>query len=490
MRIQYSTNAKSDHDNRETDLGPTSRLSQAVQSDGNSPDIFVSRSTKASADVASRAIRTLDLRAPRYTSYPTADRFSENFGEKDFKRHLAVRDTSNLSVYVHIPFCQSLCYYCACNKKVTNHYERAPLYVRSVLNELELVDKYINGGRQLTQLHWGGGTPTYLKPPEIRTLMQGLRQHFEFTPDGEYSIEIDPRTVDEEGVELLAEVGFNRMSIGVQDFDPAVQNAVNRVQTAEQTHELIDQARIAGFQSTNMDLIYGLPLQSVESYARTIDTVLTMRPERIALYNYAHLPTRFRAQKLIPDALLPTAAEKMAIFEMASTQLNAAGYEYIGMDHFALPSDELAIAAKTGKLHRNFQGYSTQAECDLIALGSSAISRVGSCYSQNHRDIPDYNLRTDQGILPTLRGYELSGDDLIRRDLIMAIMCQGEVSKSSFENEFSIQFEQYFAHEIKALEALAEKGLVELHDDSISVSMVGRRTAVNSASTSIVLALA
>lgn len=426
-------------------------------------------------------IESLDTRAPRYTSYPTADRFIEAFGPGDYANHLSTRDMNHgmpLSVYLHIPFCSQLCFYCACNKTITQQYEKAIPYVERLISELGMVDSHLTRDRRLTQIHWGGGTPTFLKAPEIIRLMDALRSTFDFDKGGEYSIEIDPRTVDRQMLELLKEQGFNRLSLGVQDFDVAVQAAINRVQPLELVDQVLSDSRELGFESTNFDLIYGLPKQHVEGYRQTVESVIGMRPERIALYNYAHLPTRFKAQRLINDDEMPSAEEKLAIFEMANDLLDAAGYEYIGMDHFALPEDELAYAHRAGRLHRNFQGYSTQADCDLIALGASAISRVGSCYAQNLRGVNEYSDRVAQGVLPTLRGIELSRDDILRRSLIMAIMCQGEVDKSSIEIAHLIDFDSYFEQELAELEPMAVLGFVELSDKLVTVTASGRRKAL------------
>lgn len=427
------------------------------------------------------SIEALDTRAPRYTSYPTADRFVEAFSELDYQRHLANRGIMHglpLSVYLHIPFCSELCFYCACNKTITQKYEKAIPYVERLISELNLVDRHLSGNRRLSQIHWGGGTPTYLRAPEIMRLMDTLRDFFMLEEGGEYSIEVDPRTVDREMLQLLKEQGFNRLSLGVQDFDERVQRAINRSQPVELVDQVLEDSRELGFQSTNFDLIYGLPCQSVETYRVTVESVIAMRPERIALYNYAHLPTRFKAQRLINDADMPSAEEKLAIFDMANELLDAAGYEYIGMDHFALPDDELAVAHRSGRLHRNFQGYSTQPDCDLIALGASAISRIGSCYAQNLRGVNEYSDRVAQGILPTLRGIELTRDDILRRSVIMAIMCQGEVDKGSMEIAHLIDFDSYFAVELAALKQLERLGYVQLEQRLLIVSKIGRRKAL------------
>lgn len=428
-----------------------------------------------------RSIEALDTRAPRYTSYPTADRFVEAFGPDDYARHLATRDMNHglpLSVYLHIPFCSQLCFYCACNKTITQNYEKAVPYVERLIDELSMVDSYLTKSRRLMQIHWGGGTPTFLKAPEIQRLMGAMRKTFDFEPGGEFSIEIDPRTVDQDMLGLLKDQGFNRISLGVQDFDPIVQAAINRKQPEEMVEQVLNDSRQFGFESTNFDLIYGLPCQTVESYRKTVESVISMRPERIALYNYAHMPSRFRAQRLINDDDMPSGDEKIAIFDMANELLDEAGYEYIGMDHFALPDDELSFAHRAGRLHRNFQGYSTQPDCDLVALGASAISRIGSCYSQNLRGVNEYSDRVAQGVLPTLRGIELTRDDILRRALIMAIMCQGQVDKESFEIAHLIDFNTYFANEMQLLEPMAQLGYVELSDKLIVVTSSGRRKAL------------
>ncbi|MEE9335156.1 MAG: oxygen-independent coproporphyrinogen III oxidase [Granulosicoccaceae bacterium] len=419
-----------------------------------------------------------DLRAPRYTSYPTADQFVEAYGPDDYLRHLMSRTRARsgpLSVYVHIPFCKSQCNFCGCNKVVTQYPEKSLPYVWRLIDEMSLISEHLHGSRRLTQLHWGGGTPTFLSMREISALMNGVRSQFDVAESAEISIEIDPRSVDAEKIEMLAEQGFNRMSLGVQDFDDQVQHAINRVQSVELTRSVLDRARAVGFESTNFDLIYGLPLQTVESYARTVDAVLDMRPERIALYNYAHMPSRFPAQRLIKDEQLPSPEQKMEIFAMTNEKLDDAGYVYIGMDHFAIPDDELATAYKTGLLQRNFQGYSTQPENDLIALGASAISQIGASYSQNSRGVNDYIDRINQGVLATNRGFELSRDDLVRKAVIMALMCQGYVDKAAIELAHLIKFESYFKDELIALEAMVTTGDVELRDEAIVVTERGRR---------------
>lgn len=436
---------------------------------------------KRTQDSISTSIEVLDTRAPRYTSYPTADRFVEAFGPSEYARHLATRDMNHglpLSVYLHIPFCSQLCFYCACNKTITRHYDKAIPYVEHLIREMALVDQHLTGDRRLRQIHWGGGTPTFLKAPQIEQLMTALKNTFEFDACGENSIEIDPRTVDRDKLQLLRDVGFNRLSLGVQDFDLQVQTAINRIQPFSLVYQVLSESRELGFQSTNFDLIYGLPKQTVESYRSTVEAVISLRPERLALYNYAHLPSRFKAQRLINNDDMPGSEEKLEIFAMANELLDNAGYEYIGMDHFALPDDELAHAHRTGRLHRNFQGYSTQPDCDLVALGASSISRIGSCYSQNMRGVQDYSDRVANDSFATLRGLELTRDDILRHSVIMAIMCQGEIDKESIQIAHLVNFDAYFERELADLKPLVKLGYVELDGLRLTVTPTGRRKAL------------
>ena len=420
-----------------------------------------------------------DVPGPRYTSYPTADRFVEAFGEADYLQALDQRKTSAigqaspLSLYVHIPFCESLCYYCACNKIITKHKDRAATYLRYLAREVALHTAHLGLGQSVSQLHLGGGTPTFLSDDELRELMLMLRRHFEFVPGGEYSVEVDPRTVDEKRLAVLAELGFNRLSFGVQDFDPSVQKAVHRVQPAQQVFDLVAAARRLGFESVNVDLIYGLPLQTPESFERTLAQVNELRPDRIALYAYAHLPERFKPQRRIHAAELPAGGAKVAMLSRSLDAFTEAGYVYIGMDHFALPDDALAVAKRQGRLHRNFQGYSTQADCDLIALGVSSIGRVGATYSQNAKTMEEYCDLLDQGHLPVVRGLALSRDDLIRRAVIMALMCQGQLQFESINLAWLVDFKKYFAAELSQLEDMQAQGLVQLSDSGIQVSAMG-----------------
>lgn len=420
-----------------------------------------------------------DVPGPRYTSYPTADRFVEAFGEQDYVEALSERQVGGvgkplpLSLYVHIPFCESLCYYCACNKIITKHKERASDYLRYLGKEMALHTRLIGRGQSVSQLHLGGGTPTFMSDDELRQLMSLLREHFEFVPGGEYSVEVDPRTVDENRLAVLAELGFNRLSFGVQDFDPAVQKAVHRMQPAEQVFALVASARRLGFESVNVDLIYGLPLQTQASFDRTLAQVNKLRPDRIALYAYAHLPERFKPQRRIHAEELPNGNDKVAMLSRSLDALTQAGYVYIGMDHFALPDDALAVAKRQGRLHRNFQGYSTQADCDLIALGVSSIGRIGSTYSQNAKTMEAYCDLLDRGHFPVERGLHLSRDDLIRRTVIMALMCQGHLEFEAINLAWLIDFKTMFARELEQLEDMQAQGLVQLSDAGIQVTAMG-----------------
>jgi oxygen-independent coproporphyrinogen-3 oxidase len=423
-------------------------------------------------------LRQMDLTGPRYTSYPTADRFVEAFGQDDYvqaleQRRVGLSRSSALSLYIHIPFCESLCYYCACNKIVTRHHERAPVYLRQLSRELDLHLAHLGGGQVLSQLHLGGGTPTFLSDEELRSLLSMVRRGFQMVPGGEYSIEVDPRTATPKRLALLAQLGFNRLSLGLQDFDPAVQQAVHRRQPAEQVFEQVAAARALGFESVNVDLIYGLPMQTPESFERTLSQVALLRPDRVALYAYAHLPERFKPQRRIQAAQLPGAAARIRMFERSLQAFEQAGYVYIGMDHFALPGDALAVARRQGRLHRNFQGYTTQPECDLIALGVSAIGRVGATYSQNAKTLEEYYDLLDQGRLPVVRGLALSRDDLLRRSVIMALMCQGELQFEALEAAFLIDFNSYFACELQALSVLQAQGLVRVARSGITVTAQG-----------------
>ena len=429
--------------------------------------------------VSPELLRKFDVPGPRYTSYPTADRFVEAFAADDYARALTQRRNGAaalalpLSLYVHVPFCESLCYYCACNKIITRHHERAKPYLEYLEREVALHTALLGTQQKVTQLHLGGGSPTFLSDDELRGLMDMLRKHFQLVPGGEYAIEVDPRTVDAGRLGALADMGFNRLSFGVQDFDPAVQKAVHRVQPAEQVFELVHAARARGFESINVDLIYGLPQQTPASFDRTLEQVVELRPDRIALYAYAHLPERFKPQRRIDTAQLPEASGKVSMLARSLVALMAAGYVYVGMDHFALPDDPLAVAKRQGRLHRNFQGYSTQPDHDLIALGVSSIGRLGATYSQNAKTLPEYYDALDHGRLPVVRGLALSRDDLIRRAVIMALMCQGQCLYESIDLAYLIDFKSYFAGELEVLRSMQDSGMVLLDDSGIQVTAMG-----------------
>jgi oxygen-independent coproporphyrinogen-3 oxidase len=423
-------------------------------------------------------LKRFDVSGPRYTSYPTADRFVEAFDAQTYadwvRKRVLAGQPRPLSLYVHVPFCESICYYCACNKVITKDHGRSSKYVKHLLKEIALVSDLLHGARGAVQMHWGGGTPNFLNRAEMTELAHGIREHFRFDPRGEYSIEVDPRRIGEGDVAAFASLGFNRISMGVQDFDPAVQRAVNRLQTEEQTLGVIRAARAAGFKSVNVDLIYGLPKQNVIGFNRTLEKVIEASPDRIALYNYAHLPTVFKPQRRIAEGDLPSADVKLQLLSLAIRRLGDAGYVYIGMDHFARPEDELAVAQRQGRLHRNFQGYSTHADCDLLGFGISAIGQVGPTYSQNVKNLDEYYDRLDQDTLPVMRGVELTPDDLVRRALIQCLMCHFQVPIESLEIAHLIDFRKYFAAEIEDLAPLREASLVTLDEQWLTVTPVGR----------------
>jgi oxygen-independent coproporphyrinogen-3 oxidase len=427
-------------------------------------------------------IRRFDITGPRYTSYPTADRFVEAFGEPDLANALAKRNVGGvsqpLSVYVHLPFCSSLCWYCGCNKVVTKDHGRSAKYIKYLGKELALVGALLaaqpEAGRGICQLHWGGGTPTFLSRDEMAALMRMLRERFELAPDAEVSIEVDPRSTEPGRMAFLAELGFNRVSIGVQDFDPAVQAAVHRVQGEDLTRRVVEESRAAGFRSVNLDLIYGLPKQTLDSFNATLERVLEIAPDRIALYSYAHLPSLFKPQRRIHEAELPPAEAKLEIMSLAIGRLTRAGYAYIGMDHFARPDDELAVAQRQGRLQRNFMGYSTQAGADMLGFGVSAIGSVGPNYYQNEKALEDYYERLDAGHLPVMRGLELTPDDLVRRAVIQSLICNFRVSIEAIELAWLVDFRRAFAAELLELGRLEQDGLVDIQPEWIVVTPRGR----------------
>lgn len=423
-------------------------------------------------------IRRMDRNGPRYTSYPTADRFVDAFGPETYRSWVVRRNIGGvcraLSIYVHLPFCSTICFYCACNKVVTRDRSKGQKYLDSLFREIELQAPLFGADRRVEQMHWGGGTPTFYTMPQLKSLCEKLRQHFDFAPDGEYSIEIDPRSVDAAAMHALRDMGFNRVSLGVQDFDTDVQHAVNRIQSESQTLAVMGAAREAGFLSINVDLIYGLPKQNLLGFNRTLGRVIAAAPDRIAIYNYAHLPARFKPQRRIVDVELPTPEVKLKLLGLAVQRLMEAGYVYIGMDHFAKPADALALAQRNGCLHRNFQGYSTHADCDLLGLGVSAIGAIGPTYSQNHRELDAYYDAIERGELPVARGIELSADDLLRRTVIQALACQFRLAKTSVEIAYLIDFDRYFSEELAVLRGMADDGLVQLDAEWITVTARGR----------------
>ena len=440
-------------------------------------DIAASPSTNVRSLLTEQLLRKFDTPGPRYTSYPTADRFVENFGPADTVRVLGeLRERSStapLSLYVHIPFCEQLCYYCGCNRIITKHHERAAQYLDALELELSLVVESLGTGRPVSQLHFGGGSPTFLSDAELSRVMGAIGAAFRLTHDSEVSIEVDPRTVTPGRLAHFRALGFNRLSFGVQDFDPDVQKAVHRVQSFDRVRDLMRSSRELGYGSINADLIYGLPKQTPESFARTVQQIGELRPDRIALYAYAHLPERFKPQRRIHDADLPNPSQRIVMLGDAIAGFMARGYSYIGMDHFALPDDSLAVAKREGRLHRNFQGYSTQPDCDLVALGVSGIGRVGAAYYQNAKTLPEYYESLEQGRLPVVRGYVLNKDDELRRDVIMALMCQGRLAFGPIECGHGIEVRRYFERELELLRDMAESGLVELEDEAVQVTAAG-----------------
>ena len=436
--------------------------------------------TSPSVQLPTELLQRFDVPGPRYTSYPTADRFVEAFTAQDYRRALSQRaegaqvgGKQPLSLYVHIPFCESVCYYCACNKVITKHHSRAAEYLEVLEAEIKLHEQVLGDPQSVSQLHFGGGSPTFLSDDELARLMTALTRSFRLAPGAEISIEVDPRTADAQRLAHLRKIGFNRISFGVQDFDPDVQKAVHRVQSFESVRDLMLAARELGFESINADLIYGLPKQTPESFARTIAQVSELRPDRIALYSYAHLPQRFKPQRRIDASQLPPPQHRIAMLSGAIAGFLGHDYTYIGMDHFALSGDSLAAAKRQGRLHRNFQGYSTQPDCDLIGLGVSSIGRMGATYSQNAKTLPEYYDAIQQGQFPIVRGLALTRDDLLRRAVIMALMCQGRLEFESVELAHLIKVPEYFRNELAQLQPYVEMGLVSVEPGAVQVSAQG-----------------
>jgi len=425
-------------------------------------------------------IRRYDRQGPRYTSYPTAVQFNDSYGVPQYHGHARITNgepkPAPLSLYFHIPFCATVCFYCACNKVVTKNQAHTVRYLDCLSLEIEKQGGLFDNSRRVEQLHWGGGTPTFLNQQQMGRLMDETRRHFHLSDDGEgeYSIEIDPRTVDAERIVFLRDLGFNRLSLGVQDFDPTVQRAVNRIQSEEQTLGIIDAAHGAGFKSVSLDLIYGLPFQTVESFDRTLTRVIGASPDRVSVFNYAHLPHLFKTQRQIDESALPLPEEKLRIFRHAIERLADAGYVYIGMDHFAKPFDELAVAQREGKLSRNFQGYATHGDCDIVGMGVSAIGRIGKSYSQNERDLEQYQKRMENGDLAVFRGVELTWDDVLRREVINQLICHFELQTEGYETRYGIDFWEYFAAESEQLTKMQEDGLLVMERSGLRVLPAGR----------------
>jgi len=436
--------------------------------------------TTAAYPVDPQLLGRYDRPGPRYTSYPTAPQFHTRFGAAAFCEN-ALRSNDEpipraLSLYVHVPFCLSPCFYCACTKVITRDRKRAAPYVRRLLKEAALIAPKFDQDREVVQLHLGGGTPNFLDCAEIGSLVEGLGRLFTFAnaPARDFSIELDPRSVTPSDIAELARIGFNRASLGVQDFDPRVQEAVNRVQSVAETLAILDACRRHGMRSVNVDLIYGLPCQTLDGFAQTLDVLTAARPERLAIYSYAHMPTAFKAQTRIHSEDLPEPHEKVLLLQLAIEKLSQAGYRYIGMDHFALPFDDLARAQAQGSLHRNFMGYTTHAQADLIGLGVSAISHVGYSYSQNQRELALWESTIDSGRLPTARGMQMSADDVLRADLIQQLMCRGQIDIATLERRYGIEFKTYFAADLQRLSALSRDDLVVQSADRIEVTQAGR----------------
>ena len=424
-------------------------------------------------------ISRFDAVNPSYASYPTADRFVGAFAAKQVSQALAQRQHQAaamvlpLSIYVHIPFCESVCHHCALNKIVTTHHENGQTYLRYLSREVDLHTRHLGMGQRVCQLHLGGGSPTFLSDSELRELMKMLHRSFSLAPNGEYLIEVDPRTVDAARLTTLAELGFNRLSFGVQDFDAAVQQAIHRVQPVERVFSLVESARALGFKSVNLEIMFGLPRQTPESFDHTLDQITRLRPDRIALHAYSHFPQRFKSQRRILPAELPTDGARRLMLSRSLSAFQKAGYVHVGMDFFALPGDSLAVAKRQGRLHRNVQGYSAQPDCDLISLGVSAIGRVGASYSQNAQTLEAYYDCLDQGHLPVVRGLALTRDDLVRRSVIMALICQGQLEFESINLAHLIDFKSYFSAELIILLGMQAEGLVEVSDTDLQITAMG-----------------
>ncbi|WP_417551242.1 oxygen-independent coproporphyrinogen III oxidase [Methylophaga sp.] len=421
-------------------------------------------------------IQKYDTAGPRYTSYPTALEFHESFKAKEFIEHAELSNQRGgpLSLYFHLPFCDTVCFYCACNKIITKNRDHAAPYLENIYKELALKSALIDSSRSVTQLHWGGGTPTFISEQQMQDLMNETRRHFHIADDADISIEIDPREANADTIALLKKIGFNRISLGIQDFDPAVQKAVNRIQSEAETLAVIDAARQHQFRSISVDLIYGLPLQALSGFNTTLDKIIAADPDRISLFNYAHMPKLFKTQRQIQSEDLPSAEQKLSILQLSINKLTQAGYQYIGMDHFAKPDDELSLAQQQNRLHRNFQGYATHAECDLIGFGITSIGNIGDAYAQNVKTLLEYDNLLKQNQLPLMRGISLTEDDKLRRQIITRLICDFELNIMEIEQEYGIQFKEYFANAYPQLEQFAEDGLLQYNWKNIVVLPAGR----------------
>jgi len=428
-------------------------------------------------------IRRYDTFGPRYTSYPTAVQFTTDYDDEDYRSWVKYSNEdpipSPLSLYLHIPFCDTICYYCGCSKVITKDKSKAAPYIKLLKQEIKLQGSLFANDREVTQIHWGGGTPTFLSDEEIHEIIECVRENFNVAAGDqvEFGIEVDPRTVDQQRLKNLHDMGFNRISFGVQDFDPAVQEAVNRVQSTAEIKQHIDDAHNFDYQSINIDLMYGLPKQTVDSFTQTLDTTIELNPDRLAVYNYAHLPEMFKPQRRIDEAELPSAEEKLNIMQLCIDKLQDAGYVYIGMDHFAKKTDSLVKAQQEGSLHRNFQGYSTHADCDMIAMGITAISRVGDNYSQNVRTIEEYESYLKQNKIPIFRGIELEADDVLRREIINQLMCNNSLDIEKLEHRWRIDFNSYFKTSLENLQQMADDGLLEMSKTRLTITTTGRLLA-------------
>ncbi|MCD6375244.1 MAG: oxygen-independent coproporphyrinogen III oxidase [Caldisericaceae bacterium] len=423
-------------------------------------------------------LKKYDQPGPRYTSYPTAPYFHEGVDEQVYRKHIEkdnqLKKDEPISLYFHLPFCDTLCYFCGCNMMVTHNRQKIEKYINYLIKEMALLRPLIGEKRKVMQLHWGGGTPTYLSPEQIRRLGNAIREFFDFEDEAEVSVEIDPRELTREHMEALKEVGFNRCSMGVQDFNPQVQKTVNRIQPEDITRQTVDWARELGLQSINIDLMYGLPFQTVDMFEKTLDIILDIDPDRLAVFNYAHLPSMIKHQRLIKDEWLPKPEEKLQLLKLSIEKLTSSGYVYIGMDHFAKPDDELTLAMNEGTLYRNFQGYSTHAGLNLFAIGITSISMLSDLYVQNVKKLNPYYERLEKGQLPVFKGVELTEDDILRREVITELMCNFYLDKKKIEQKYNLIFDDYFADALEKLVPLQQDGLIELQENYLKVTTMGR----------------